>query len=306
MRAVDPLRTRREFLALTALGVLAGCGTVGPRSRARTPGSALAPSLNPSPSPAPSPAPSPTSAATDGALPHTTRWQASSGDVEPGVKVTAVRYVERLGTDATHRIQVIEAQYGGLLSDAASVLVVSRSWALHDGRVVQAGQTFDVRLVRRGPTWVVTAVHPSEPGPPLAAPRGAARHVLASPRIVLPPAARADVRSGQVHDSVLEAMLRMSRRWVVGVSVVRSGHPLDVFGTTRPSDHPRGRAFDTWQIDGHAVVSPATPRSLVIAYMEALATLGSYNVGGPVLLGSAPQFFSDQTHHDHVHAGFIG
>jgi hypothetical protein len=38
--------------------------------------------------------------------------------------------------------------------------------------------------------------------------------------------------------------------------------------------------------------------------MEALAAVGSDNVGGPVLLGAAPQFFSDRTHHDHVHAGF--
>jgi hypothetical protein len=88
------------------------------------------------------------------------------------------------------------------------------------------------------------------------------------------------------------------------VSVVRSGHPVHVFGTDRRSDHPPGRAFDTWRIADHAVVRPSTPRALVTAYMEALAAAGSYNVGGPVLLGAAPQYFSDRTHHDHVHAGF--
>jgi hypothetical protein len=77
-----------------------------------------------------------------------------------------------------------------------------------------------------------------------------------------------------------------------------------VFGTNRLSDHPRGRAFDTWRIDGHPVVDARTPRRLVMGYMEAAAAAGSYNVGGPYLLGSAPQFFSDDTHHDHVHAGF--
>lgn len=199
---------------------------------------------------------------------------------------------------------MIEAQYGGLLSDSSSVLVVCRSWMLSNGRTHADGHTFDVRLVRGGGGWTVTAVHPSVPGSPTPQPTTAARHVLASHRIVLPPAARADVASGQVHDSVLEAMLRVSQRWLVGVSVVRSGHPIFVFGTNRLSDHPRGRAFDTWQIDGHPVVAPQTSRTLVIGYMEALANLGSYNIGGPVLLGSAPQFFSDQTHHDHVHAGF--
>jgi hypothetical protein len=128
--------------------------------------------------------------------------------------------------------------------------------------------------------------------------------VLRSARIVLPPAAAADVRSGQVHDSVLAAMLRLAERYRIGVSVGRSGHPLRVFGTDRLSDHPRGRAFDTFMVDGHLVVDPRTPRRLVTSYMEAAAAAGSSNVGGPYLLGSAPQWFSDRTHHDHVHAGF--
>ena len=132
----------------------------------------------------------------------------------------------------------------------------------------------------------------------------AARRVLGHPRIDLPPASRADVLSGRVHDSVLTAMLTLARRYTLGVSVVRSGHPLHVFGTSRLSDHPQGRAFDTWRIDGHPVLAGRTPRALVAGYMEAAAAAGSYNVGGPYLLGSPPQFFSDATHHDHVHAGF--
>ena len=129
----------------------------------------------------------------------------------------------------------------------------------------------------------------------------AARAVLASRRITLPPASAADVRSGQVHDSVLTAMLGLAQQFTLGVSVVRSGHPLLVFGTSRRSDHPQGRAFDTWAVDGQAVVS--TARSLVTAYMRAAAAAGSYNVGGPVLLAGST-YFSDDTHHDHVYAGF--
>ena len=147
-------------------------------------------------------------------------------------------------------------------------------------------------------------MHPSRPGPPARRLSSAARRVLRHPRIELPPAARADVLSGQVHDSVLTAMLTLAHRYTIGVSVVRSGHPLHVFGTSRLSDHPQGRAFDTWRVDGHPVVDARTPRRLVTGYMEAAAAAGSYNVGGPYLLGAAPQFFSDATHHDHVHAGF--
>jgi len=131
--------------------------------------------------------------------------------------------------------------------------------------------------------------------------------VLAQPRIALPPAAVADVRGGQVHGAVLEAMLALAGSYGFEVSVVRSGHPLLVFGTDRPSDHPRGLAFDTWRIEGHPVVDPATPAGLVESFMRAAAAAGSYNVGGPRQLSggrTANQFFSDATHHDHVHAGF--
>ena len=289
--ATDRLRTRREFLVLAAAGTLAGCGSGTHRGASST---------------APPTAKATASSSAPASLPRPKTWHPSDGDIAPIVKLTAVRHIERIGTDATHRVEVIEAQYGGLLSTSASVLVVCRSWSLRGGRLTTGGHTFDVRLVRHGSSWVVTAVHPSEPGSPLARPSAAARQVLASDRVLVPPAAQADIESGRVHDSVLEAMLRMAQRWVIGVSVIRSGHPTYVFGTDRLSDHPRGRAFDTWRIDGHAVVSPVTPRGLITSYMDALANLGSYNVGGPVLLGSAPQFFSDQTHHDHVHAGFTG
>lgn len=220
-------------------------------------------------------------------------------------KIAAVRRIERAGNVAGHRLHVVQAQYGGLLTDSASVLVVCQSWRLVGARVVPDGHTFDVRLVRSDTDWRVTDIHPSAPGAASAGLSAAARRTLAASRIWLPPAARADVASGQVHDTVLEAILALSRRWAIAVSVIRSGHPQYVFGTSRLSDHPRGRAYDTWAIDQVPVVAAGAPNAAVPAYMEALAGLGAYNVGGPVLLGAAPQFFSDQTHHDHVHAGFL-
>ena len=84
---------------------------------------------------------------------------------------------------------------------------------------------------------------------------------------------------------MLAGLLTVARTHRPTVSVIRSGHPLFVFGTTALSDHPQGRAFDTWAIDGHAVVDPRTPRRLVEDYMHAVAAAGSYNVGGPYLLG---------------------
>ncbi|WP_030175409.1 hypothetical protein [Streptomyces sp. NRRL S-813] len=325
---------RRAVLPATAGALLGVAGCTG-RTTAGRAGTATPAPTGSIPSPAGS------SSSVPAALPRTTPWRPGPTEIHPEVKRRAVELVEAIGAwhigkggPAAARaevaalqlptalvaqaapllpsadeavLQVIDAQYGGILADSASVLVVCRQWTRHGATVRAGGTTVDVRLVRTASGWTVTALHPARPGAPSAAPRARVREVLADSRIVLPPAAQADVRSGQVHDSVLTAMRRLAGTYRMYVSVVRSGHPLDVFGTSRPSDHPRGRAFDVWQIDGHAVVDPRTPRSLVERFMRDAAAAGSYNVGGPVQLsgGTTPdQFFSDATHHDHVHIGF--
>ncbi|MFG2718968.1 hypothetical protein ACGFW5_11870 [Streptomyces sp. NPDC048416] len=277
-------------------------------------------------------------------LPRPVAWRPGPGEIEPAAKLAAVRLVEALGTwpvgqggegaaaeraaklgiaDAVASqlaaqagslappadaavVRVIDAQYGGILSDSASVLVVCDQPTLTGATVRPGGTTVDVRLSRDASGWRVSALHPATPGP-ARAPGPAARDVLAQSRIELPPASAADIRSGAVHDSALRAMLRLAGSYRLSISVVRSGHPLDVFGTDRPSDHPLGRAFDVWRIDGRPVVDPGTSRALISAFMQAAAAAGSYNVGGPVRLSggaTANQFFSDDTHHDHVHVGF--
>lgn len=232
-------------------------------------------------------------------------WAPGRGEIKPEVKAAAVRAVQGLlvqsGTQS--EVEVIDAQYGGILSDSASVLVVCRQYTLTNGKLTTGGTTVDVRLSRSGQTWRVTAMHPAQPGVVAKTLTAAARQVLANDRITLPPASAADIRSGSVHDTVLTAMLQLAQTYRIGISVIRSGHPQYVFGTTRVSDHPRGRAFDTWQINGRAVVDPSTPRTLITAFMRAAAAEGSYNVGGPYQL-SGSTYFSDNTHHDHVHAGF--
>ncbi|WP_329315878.1 hypothetical protein OG723_37405 [Streptomyces sp. NBC_01278] len=354
-----PIRTkpsggvgRRALLLGTALWCAAGatgCSqdtgpspgsrTTPPAAGTRTAAGAAAASTS-APASAPASAPS-------AKLPAPAPWRPGPGEIEPAVKLAAVRLVEALGTWPSGRggprnaaaraaalgisgplagrlaaqagpltpvadqavVRVIDAQYGGILPDTASVLIPYTQYTRTGSAVHEGGTTIDVRLERTGAGWAVTALRPGRPGPP-AVPLGeSARAVLAQPRIELPPAAAADIRSGAVHEGVLRAMLRLADSYRVSVSVVRSGHPANVFGTARPSDHPAGRAFDVWRIDGRPVVDPATPRSLVSAFMRAAAAAGSYNVGGPVQLSGgngANQFFSDATHHDHVHIGFAG
>ncbi|QLE70636.1 hypothetical protein FGW37_02560 [Streptomyces rectiverticillatus] len=323
--ATSPVGTGRRAVLAGAAGLVlgvAGCGTAPPRN-----------TMGSSP---PSPA---------AGLPRPAAWRPAPADIRPDVKLRAVRLVEALGTwgrgaggteKARERVralglppalagqagpllsgadeavvQVIDAQYGGILADSASVLVTCRQWTRKGGGpVVTGGTTVDVRLAQgatAGAPWSVGELHPADPGPAARSLPEAARRVLAERRIRLPAAAEADIRNGGVHAGVLRSMLKLAERYRYDVSIVRSGHPQNVFGTDRPSDHPPGRAFDVWRIDDRAVVDRATPRALIEAFMRDAAASGSYNVGGPVLpAGGSPgrPFFSDDTHHDHVHVGF--
>ncbi|WP_234337513.1 hypothetical protein [Kitasatospora phosalacinea] len=326
LRLPAPPPGRRTVL-LAGLGcALTACSTTRPNTPLAHSNTPTAPPVSSSPAAFPSPA----------------AWLPGPGELQPDVKLRAVQVVEAIGgwppggqgvAAARARVaalgadpgladqggplladvpraalEVVYAQYGGLLADSASVLVVCRQWlAGTDGAPVSTGSTVDVRLSSAAPRWRVTSLHLSDPGPASAATADPALRVLAQPRIALPPAAVADVRSGRVHAAALEAMLALAGAYAFEVSVLRSGHPLLVFGTDRPSDHPRGLAFDTWRIEGHPVVDPAAPAGLVESFMRAAAAAGSYNVGGPQLLSggrTANQFFSDPTHHDHVHTGF--
>ncbi len=266
-------------------------------------------------------------------------WTARRGEVNPKVKRLATDVAQVLGTwsagdgghaAAAHRLLkaghapalaasltvllpdaesavtwIVDAQYGGILTSSASVLTVVRQWYLTpDGVRHEHGTTLDIRLVATGNRWRVTEIHPATPGPAVTGLTAAARSVLVSAHIHLPEACAADIRSGQIHDSVLSALTSLSRRRVLDVSILRSGHPFLVFGTNRVSDHPHGRAVDIWAIDGHTVVEPAN-RALVVAFMREASATGPWQVGGPVDLdGAAKAYFSDPTHHDHVHMGF--
>ncbi len=271
-------------------------------------------------------------------LPAPKPWIPGSGEVDPSVKLRAVQLLEALGTwdlggvgvtAARRRVaalgldpalvnqarsllssapeavtHVIDAQYGGILSSSSSVLVILEQWLKRpDGQLIHRGTTVDVRLVGARPRWNVTAMHPASPGAAVSV-DSAAHAVLNNTRIHLPFAARADVASGAIHDSVLHCLTQLATAHVLNVSVMKSGHPIYVFGTNRHSDHPRGRAVDIWSIDGRPVVHPAN-RALVLSVMRRASVLGPYQVGGPVDLdGGGSRFFSDRTHQDHIHLGF--
>ena len=280
-RRLDHLLERRALLGaalLGAVGVVVGCGSTTGSSAASTPRPRLRGAHQRAsrprrprrrllhrprrPRPAISRPP--------------TRGRPPSAEIDPQVKVQATRVLEAIGAwgigqggavaarkrvaalgqspslvaeapgllpdaDAA-AIQVTIAQYGGILSSSSSVLAVLEQW-LQDssGKVTKTGTTVDVRLVKASPHWKVTALHPAAPGALRVHCRAAARAVLASSRITLPYAATADVKSGLVHDSVMTALLGLAKEHTIDVSVMKSGHPIYVFGTTRPQ-RPSARA----------------------------------------------------------------
>ena len=270
-------------------------------------------------------------------LPKTRPWAPNAGEIDPSIKARATLLLESVGAWTGGRgtliaaqlrasaagfnpnlvealaalygegesavIQVRDAQYGGILGSSASVLVVVDQWRLMpDGSIRAGGTTVDVRLAQASPHWRIVKVLPAHPGGSTSHLSLSARRVLSDSRIRLPYAARADVKTGRVHDSVLQLLLELSALHFVDISVIRSGHPLLVFGTSKPSDHPRGRAVDIWALDSRPLVVPSN-HLLATSAMRFAASKGAYNVGGPVLL-RGPQYFSDRTHQDHIHLGF--
>jgi hypothetical protein len=277
------------------------------------------------------------SAVTTGVTTHA--WVPGGAEYEPAVKLAAVRLVEAiaawpagqggpaearrrvsgLGLNpvladqsgplmSTHEVssaQVVDAQYAGIRPGAANVMVVVRWWRRTGTAAVQAGgTTLQVLMTEARPRWRITQLIPAAPGAAAASPPALATRVLANPRIRLPYAAHADVATGTIATPVLQALLALARTHTLDVSVVRSGHPLHVFGTSRVSDHPRGRAVDIWAVDDRPLVDPAN-RALTERVMRQGSALGAWQVGGPIDLdGVGLRYFSDHTHHDHIHLGF--
>jgi hypothetical protein len=99
-------------------------------------------------------------------------------------------------------------------------------------------------------------------------------------------------------------MNALSADFELDVSVLKSGHPINVFGTSRQSNHTDGRAVDVWSIDKEPVIDESQ-RARVARFMRAAAATGTWQVGGPINLDDdGTAFFADDTHQDHVHMGF--
>lgn len=336
--------SRRFLLQASSLALLAGCSTAGSSDPERTavPGPATSPGLRPDTPGRSEPIEPPTllppvdiqpyavlpgevepacKLAAVRAIEAALTWR----DGPPGPDAVRQR-VQGLGVhdgalspltrllEATRwsSLEVTYPQYGGLLLERgeASVMVVCEQLvpddATPDSRApVKRSVTVDVRLARRAGSWQVTELLLPEPPGPAPQITRAASEVLASDRIVLPTTARRDVEAGLIDDLVLTMLSGLAQQWRLDVLVLSTGHPFNVFGTERQSNHTRGRAVDIWALDGIPVIDQA--RAPWRAAMEAAAALGTTEIGGPQdvdgVRGRRP-YFSDLVHQDHLHLGF--
>lgn len=207
---------------------------------------------------------------------------------------------------ATSRSTVVYPQMGGATADAASVMVVVHQVVTRHGRVVSdQTRTLDIRLVRSGGGWVFDRLA-SAGGQPVPRPADLsteAAAVVDNPRISLPDTARWDIYRGSISPTLLRLMSDIAERHAYAVTVLETGHPLDVFGTGHRSMHSYGRAVDINLVAGTHVVDQrktGSTTSRLVTWLLSRADVTQ--VGSPWDLdGSGARSFTNAVHLDHVH-----
>ena len=232
------------------------------------------------------------------------RLLASGGDPAALLEAAAPMLVP----EAVSVGEVVYAQLGGLTPSAAAVMVIVRQ-ALRQagGETTVTARTLDVRLRRAGGRWVLDKLV-SAGGRPVARPAelpAVARAVLDDPRIQLPDSARWDIHRGAVDPRLLQAMRAMADRHPYVVSVLISGHPRNVFGTSRRSNHNAGRAVDVYAVGGRLVVHQRGRGSAAYRLARWLDRDGISELGSPWAFGDGgARSFTNTVHRDHIHLGF--
>lgn len=204
------------------------------------------------------------------------------GPTAPRLPGASPEIAERAGpvlvAGAHSAVDIVYPQLGGLTSERASVMaVVSQRLLLQEGQRQTVVRTIDVRLVRREGRWSVEDI-PSFGGDPVPTPvtlLPSAARVLTHPAIDLPDSARWDILTGRVGEPILALLAELADRHRLGVTVFATGHPHEVFGTTRISNHTRGAAVDLWFVDA-PVVGQRDPRGALAGLVSDLLKTRGY------------------------------
>ena len=202
-------------------------------------------------------------------------------------------------------------QLGGHRDDRISIMVVVHQELGGEGTVDAERaetRTMDVRLVRGASgAWEFEELA-SAGGQPVARPADLsplAASVVDDPRIDLPDTAIWDIYSGNTDPELLEAMLDIAERAPYSVIVVKTGHPHNVFGTDRVSNHTVGRAVDIHEVGSELVIDSHDKTSFIYALSEWLVSRHDIReFGSPWRFEDAVAHnFTDEVHHDHIHVG---
>jgi hypothetical protein len=201
--------------------------------------------------------------------------------------------------------KVVYPQLAGVTPTSLGAMVVVRQRLRSaDGRSRAVTRVVDVRLRREGGPWQLDRIG-SVGGRTVRRPADlsrAARRVVDNPRITLTDSARWDVYRGDIDEGLLEALAAIAEQQRVSVSVLRSGHPRDVWETSRPSAHSRGYAADIYAVGGQLVIRQQDPGSPAYELASSLVADGAGQVGSPwVIPPGGARSFSDEVHRDHLH-----
>lgn len=201
--------------------------------------------------------------------------------------------------------EVLYPQLSGVTPTTMGTMVLVRQTKEDaDGNRDSVERVIDIRLRRTDGPWRLDRVGSVGGTPPRRpAPLSmAAREILAHPRIQLSDSARWDIQGGGVDERLLDALSVAAERRRYSVGVLRSGHPPNVWATTRPSAHSAGYAADIYAVGGRPVVEQQREGSPAFQLAADLVAGGASQVGSPWILGTgAPRSFSDDVHQDHIH-----
>jgi hypothetical protein len=286
-----------------------------------------------------------TSTAPAGQPPFPAPYQPAPNEVQPGAKRTGAAVVQQLtnygmdsspaelarnvtadperaraltsATAAIHhpgmwsRGTIEYAQLGGHRDGAISIMVVVRQELGLDGATEperSETRTMDVRLtVDAFGEWEFDQLA-SAGGQPVARPDDLsplAASVVDDARIDLPDSAIWDIYSGHTHPALLRFMADLARQTPYAVAVLHTGHPHNVFGTDRLSNHTVGLAVDIYELGAVRVIDAHDVTSAIYLLTEQLAWRTDLReLGSPWLFEDAlTRTFTNEVHHDHLHIG---
>ena len=198
--------------------------------------------------------------------------------------------------------KVVYPQLSGVTPTSFGAMVVVRQELENDdGNISSVTRVVDVRLRRSGGPWSLDQIGSfggeavPEPGNLSAA----AKEVLDNSQIQLPDSARWDIYRGGVDPALLDVLAAAGRARSLSVTVIDSGHPLNVWATSRASAHSTGYAVDIWAVDGAPVIEQRKIGSPAYELAASFAAGGAAQLGAPWALGAGG--FTDEVHQDHLH-----